>query len=44
MRWAASCWAPPWVMLFPADTVNFSPDWAPARPVRLGEKMGDLVR
>ncbi len=32
------------VMLFPADTLRFNPDWAPAKPVRLGEKMGDLVR
>ncbi|QAY77589.1 archaetidylserine decarboxylase [Sphingosinicella sp. BN140058] len=29
------------VMLFPADTIAFNPDWAPERPVRLGERMGD---
>ncbi len=28
------------VMLFPAGTLDFNPDWAPARPVRLGEAMG----
>ena len=28
------------VMLFPAGSIRFSPDWAPARPVRLGEAMG----
>jgi len=28
------------VMLFPKDTLAFNPDWAPARPVRLGEAMG----
>ena len=27
------------VMLFPKDTVTFNPDWAPTRPVRLGETM-----
>jgi phosphatidylserine decarboxylase len=27
------------VMLFPKDVVNFNPDWAPTRPVRLGEAM-----
>ncbi len=27
------------VMLFPKDVVTFNPDWAPARPVRLGEAM-----
>jgi phosphatidylserine decarboxylase len=27
------------VMLFPKDTVTFNPDWAPTRPVRLGEAM-----
>ena len=28
------------VMLFPQGVVQFNPDWAPARPVRLGEAMG----
>jgi phosphatidylserine decarboxylase len=32
------------VMLFPADTMAFNPAWAPAKAIRLGEKMGDLVR
>ena len=27
------------VMLFPKNVVSFNPDWAPARPVRLGEAM-----
>lgn len=31
------------VMLFPkSDGVRFNPAWAPARPIRLGEAMGDL--
>jgi phosphatidylserine decarboxylase len=29
------------VMLFQQDTIAFNPEWAPERPVRLGEKMGD---
>jgi phosphatidylserine decarboxylase len=29
------------VMLFRPGTIAFNPDWAPERPVRLGEKMGD---
>lgn len=29
------------VMLFPAGTIAFNQDWAPERPVRLGERMGD---
>ena len=29
------------VMLFGKDRIAFNPDWAPERPVRLGEKMGD---
>jgi len=29
------------VMLFPQDTIAFNADWAPERPVRLGERMGD---
>lgn len=28
------------VMLFPRDTLKFNPDWAPTRPVRMGEIMG----
>lgn len=28
------------VLLFPKDTLRFAPDWAPSRPVRLGEAMG----
>ena len=28
------------VLLFPKDTVQFNPDWAPARAVRMGEAMG----
>ena len=27
------------VMLFPRDALAFNPDWAPARPVRMGEAM-----
>ena len=29
------------VMLFQQDSIGFNPDWAPERPVRLGEAMGD---
>jgi phosphatidylserine decarboxylase len=29
------------VMLWPKGQIRFNPDWAPARAVRLGEKMGD---
>jgi phosphatidylserine decarboxylase len=29
------------VMLFQKDTISFNPDWAPERPVRLGEMMGN---
>ncbi|MES2300816.1 MAG: archaetidylserine decarboxylase [Pseudomonadota bacterium] len=29
------------VMLFQPDTIAFNPDWAPERPVRLGETMGN---
>ncbi len=29
------------VMLFARDTIAFNPDWAPERPVRLGEMMGN---
>lgn len=31
------------VLLFPRDTLRFNSDWAPARPVRLGEKMADTT-
>jgi phosphatidylserine decarboxylase len=30
------------VMLFPQNIVTFTPDWAPTRPVRLGEAMGTV--
>ncbi len=30
------------VMLWPKDTLTFNADWAPARPVRLGEAMANL--
>jgi phosphatidylserine decarboxylase len=29
------------VMLFPAPPLAFTPEWAPARPVRLGEAMAE---
>ncbi|MGB0128274.1 MAG: archaetidylserine decarboxylase, partial [Rhodocyclaceae bacterium] len=28
------------VMLFPADTLTFNPEWSPARAIRMGEAMG----
>ena len=31
------------VMLFPQNVVTFVPDWAPTRPVRLGEAMGAIA-
>jgi len=31
------------VMLFPRNIVAFHPDWAPAKPVRLGEAMASYV-
>ena len=31
------------VMLFPRGVVKFNADWAPQRPIRLGEKMGELA-
>ncbi len=31
------------VMLFPKDVVAFHPDWAPTKPVRLGEAMASFV-
>lgn len=32
------------VMLFPKNVVTFTPDWAPTRPVKLGEAMASAVR
>ena len=32
------------VMLFPKDTLTFNPAWAPAHPVRMGERMADRPR
>ena len=29
------------VLLWPKDSIQLNPDWQPAQPVRLGEKMGD---
>jgi phosphatidylserine decarboxylase len=31
------------VMLFPAKTLQFTPDWTPTRPIRLGEAMGTVA-
>jgi phosphatidylserine decarboxylase len=31
------------VMLFPRNVLTFTPDWAPTRPVRLGEAMATLI-
>jgi phosphatidylserine decarboxylase len=31
------------VMLLPKDVVNFNADWAPTRPVRLGEAMANRL-
>lgn len=31
------------VLLFPSLPVTFNPDWAPARPIRLGEAMANYV-
>jgi phosphatidylserine decarboxylase len=31
------------VMLWPKNTLRFSPDWAPARPVRMGEAMASKL-
>jgi len=31
------------VMLFPKNVVTFTPDWAPTRPVRLGEAMATVM-
>lgn len=32
------------VMLFPAGTLSFNPDWAPARAIRMGEAMGSRAQ
>jgi phosphatidylserine decarboxylase len=32
------------VMLFPKNVLTFMPDWAPTRPVRLGEPMATVVK
>ncbi|WP_101048560.1 archaetidylserine decarboxylase [Macromonas nakdongensis] len=31
------------VLLFPQGAMRFPPDWAPARPIRMGEAMGDWL-
>jgi phosphatidylserine decarboxylase len=31
------------VMLFPKNVLTFTPDWAPSRPVRLGEAMASAI-
>ncbi|MBH9553627.1 phosphatidylserine decarboxylase [Inhella sp. 4Y17] len=31
------------VMLWPKSDLTFNPDWAPGRPIRLGEKMADFA-
>jgi phosphatidylserine decarboxylase len=31
------------ILLFPRNVLTFTPDWAPTRPVRLGEAMGTLI-
>jgi phosphatidylserine decarboxylase len=31
------------VMLFPQNVLTFTPDWAPTRPVRLGEAMATVI-
>jgi phosphatidylserine decarboxylase len=31
------------ILLFPQNVLTFTPDWAPTRPVRLGEAMGTLI-
>ena len=32
------------VLLFPKDTLSFTPNWSPAGPVRMGETMGNTAR
>ena len=31
------------ILLFPKNVMTFTPDWAPTRPVRLGEAMGTVI-
>ena len=31
------------ILLFPANVLTFTPDWAPTRPVRLGEAMATVI-
>lgn len=31
------------ILLFPRNVLTFTPDWAPTRPVRLGEAMASLI-
>jgi phosphatidylserine decarboxylase len=31
------------ILLFPQNVMTFTPDWAPTRPVRLGEAMGTVI-
>jgi phosphatidylserine decarboxylase len=31
------------ILLFPQNVLTFTPDWAPTRPVRLGEAMGTVI-
>jgi phosphatidylserine decarboxylase len=31
------------ILLFPANVLTFTPDWAPSKPVRLGESMATLL-
>ncbi|MCC2673744.1 MAG: psd [Ramlibacter sp.] len=31
------------ILLFPANVLTFTPDWAPTKPVRLGEAMGTVI-
>ncbi|TWO67808.1 phosphatidylserine decarboxylase [Caenimonas sedimenti] len=31
------------ILLFPPNILTFTPDWAPTRPVRLGEAMGTVI-
>jgi phosphatidylserine decarboxylase len=30
------------ILLFPANVLTFTPDWAPSKPVRLGEAMATV--
>ena len=32
------------IMLFPKSVISFTPDWAPSRPVRLGQAMGTAFK